>query len=348
MPSPPDSPAENPPDSPADSPADNPAHNPAASPVTTSDLVITGMSGAAEAARRLNAGGVVALPTETVYGLAASADQPAAIARVFAIKGRPVNHPLILHIAELSDLERWAIDIPDVALSLASICWPGPLTLLLRRSERVSEMITGGRDTVAIRIPAHALAQRVLALSGPFVAPSANRFGHVSPTTADHVLADLAEFLDPHTDGVLDGGPCQIGVESTILDCTVTPMQILRHGGISAEEIEALLLEGSLEAASGPQRASGMLASHYAPRIPVRLVESDFEMRSAIAECEAAGQQISVIDLCSDLVAYARDLYALLRAAENSHSDVIIARLPTAAGLGHAIRDRLHKAAAPR
>lgn len=343
MPSPPETPADDPSGTSPGSFSDTSRHE----NLQGEHLLITGVSGAAEAARRLDAGGVVALPTETVYGLAAAADQPDAIARVFSIKGRPVHHPLILHIAELADLQTWAIDIPDAASALGSVCWPGPLTLLLRRSKRVNEMITGGRNSVAIRVPAHALAQQVLALSGPFVAPSANRFGHVSPTSADHVLADLAEFMDPNTDGVLDGGPCHIGVESTILDCTVTPMQILRHGGISAEEIQALLLKGSLEAASGPQRASGMMESHYAPRIPVRLVESDHEMQITIAECEAAQLQIAIIDVSSDLVAYARDLYALLRNAETTYSDVIIARLPAAMGLGHAIRDRLTKAAAP-
>ncbi len=313
-------------------------------------LIIDGadpQTGAIEAAQRLLAGGVVALPTETVYGLAACADQPEAITRVFQIKGRPSTHPLILHIAQLSELTDWAADVPASAQLLASTCWPGPLTLLLRRSERVSDLITGGRDTVAIRIPAHALAQQVLKFSGPFVAPSANRFGHVSPTSAHHVLNDLGEFLRVGADGILDGGPCEIGVESTIVDCTVTPVQILRHGGISAEEIHDLL-SGQVDEASGPQRASGMLASHYAPKIPVRLCETSEEMTAAIAESETAGHQVSVIDLSTDLAAYARDLYALLREAETSGSDLIIARLPRAVGLGHAIRDRLSKAAVPR
>jgi L-threonylcarbamoyladenylate synthase len=313
-------------------------------------LLIDGMdlrTGAAEAAQRLRAGGVVAVPTETVYGLAACADQPEAIARVFQIKGRPSTHPLILHIAEISELTEWVVEIPASAQLLASTCWPGPLTLLLRRSKRVSDLITGGRDTVAIRIPAHALTQQVLKISGPFVAPSANRFGHVSPTTAQHVLNDLGEFLRLGVDGILNGGPCQIGVESTIVDCTVDPVQILRHGGISAEEIFALL-SGKVAEASGPQRASGMLESHYAPRIPVHLCETSEEMAAAITQHSGAHRKFAVIDLSSDLVAYARDLYALLREAENSGNDLIIARLPHATGLGHAIRDRLRKAAAPR
>jgi L-threonylcarbamoyladenylate synthase len=300
-----------------------------------------------EAARRLRSGGVVALPTETVYGLAAAADQPAAIARVFAIKGRPEHHPLILHISDANDLAHWVTEIPEDAARLATACWPGPLTLLLHKSDRVSEAITGGRSTVAIRVPAHALAQQVLQESGPWVAPSANRFGHVSPTTAAHVLADLGHLLNPDTDAVLDAGPCSIGVESTIVDCTVSPVQILRHGGITAEEIQRLLA-GRIDPTSGPQRASGMLASHYAPQIPVRLCETTDELQAALTESAALGQQAAVIDCSEDLVAYARDLYALLRDAENSACDLIIARLPPAEGLGHAIRDRLHKAAAPR
>jgi L-threonylcarbamoyladenylate synthase len=304
-------------------------------------------AGAREAARRLRAGGVVAVPTETVYGLAACADQPAAIARVFEIKGRPSTHPLILHLADATELSTWVAEITDSAALLASTCWPGPLTLLLRRSPKVSDLITGGRDTVAIRVPAHAVAREVLHLAGPFVAPSANRFGHVSPTTATHVKTDLGTFLDPSTDGILDGGPCEIGVESTIVDCTVTPVQILRHGGVTAEEIERILT-GPIAEASGSQRASGMLASHYAPRIPVQLCESDTELAAAVAHATAAGLKVAVIDLSTDLGAYARDLYALLREAEDSDHEVIIARMPKAQGLGLAIRDRLSKAAAPR
>jgi L-threonylcarbamoyladenylate synthase len=307
-------------------------------------LVITNP---ADAAQRLVSGGVVALPTETVYGLAASADHPAAIARVFAIKGRPETHPLILHIGDPNDLPTWVTDIPEDAARLAAACWPGPLTLLLNKSDRVSDVITGGRSTVAIRVPAHDLAQQVLSLAGPWVAPSANRFGHVSPTTCAHVLADLKDFLDPATDAVLDGGPCTIGVESTIVDCTVSPAQILRHGGITSEEIHRLLA-GRVDPASGPERASGMLVSHYAPHIPVTLCETDEEVREAQRSCAKRGLLAAVVDHSEDLVVYARDLYSLLRAAETAPHDVIIARLPAAEGLGHAIRDRLRKAAAPR
>jgi L-threonylcarbamoyladenylate synthase len=300
-----------------------------------------------DAAQRLLAGGVVAIPTETVYGLAACANNPGAIARVFAIKGRPTSHPLILHLLTPEDLPEWVAEIPTEASVLAHACWPGPLTLLLRRSDKVSDLITGGRDTVAIRVPAHPIAQQVLKESGPLVAPSANRFGHVSPTTALHVQDDLCSHLNPDTDGILEGGQCQIGVESTIVDCTVSPVQILRHGGISAEEIQQLL-SGLVESASGPQRASGMLESHYAPELPVRLCESQEQLDTAIQQSRDAGLRITVIDASNDLVRYARELYSMLRDAESSDADLIIARLPAAEGLGHAIRDRLHKAAAPR
>jgi L-threonylcarbamoyladenylate synthase len=305
------------------------------------------MTDPVEAAQRLRAGGVVAIPTETVYGLAACANNPDAIARVFAIKGRPTSHPLILHLLSSEELPEWVAQIPAEASMLATACWPGPLTLLLRRSDKVSDLITGGRDTVAVRVPAHAVAQQVLQESGPLVAPSANRFGHVSPTTALHVRDDLWSHLNPDTDGILDGGPCQIGVESTIVDCTVSPVQILRHGGISAEEIQQLLT-GPIESASGPQRASGMLESHYAPELPVRLCESQDQLEAAIEQSRGAGLNVTVIDASTDLVRYARELYAMLREAESSDADLIIARLPAAEGLGHAIRDRLHKAAAPR
>lgn len=314
-----------------------------------SDLILTD---ATEAAHRLRAGGVVAIPTETVYGLAAAVDHPAAIARIFRIKGRPTTHPLILHLADPAQLPEWVLEIPPDAARLAAWGWPGPLTLLLRRSARVPDLITGGRDTVAVRVPAHPLARAVLADAGPCVAPSANTFGHVSPTTAAHVLDDLTARLDEPHDGVLDGGPCEVGVESTIIDCTTPRAQILRPGGISTEEIHTLL-EGRLEQASGPDRASGMLPSHYAPGIPVVLCETTDELDLAVATHQSRGLDVMVIGPhvvqgTADLAGYARDLYSLLRRAETEGRQVIIALLPPAEGLGHALRDRLRKAAAPR
>ncbi|MCU0260315.1 MAG: L-threonylcarbamoyladenylate synthase [Ilumatobacteraceae bacterium] len=273
------------------------------------------MSGAAllitdphEAARRLESGGLVAIPTETVYGLAARVDRPDAVARVFALKGRPVDHPLIVHLATAEELPAWVVAIPDAAARLAAACWPGPLTLLLRRSALVPDVVTGGRDTVGIRVPAHPLTTRLLELVGTgLAAPSANRFGRVSPTTAQHVLDDLGDLLDPAHDAVLDGGACPVGVESTIVDCTVEPPQVLRPGGIAVEDVVALLADDGgvgLAPASGERRASGMLVSHYAPDATVRLV------------------------------------------ADRRGVQVVVAVEPPAAGLGHALRDRLLKAAA--
>ncbi|CAN0106161.1 unnamed protein product [Phaeothamnion confervicola] len=298
-----------------------------------------------EALRVLERGGLIAIPTETVYGLAANADDETAVQRVFSVKGRPTDHPLIVHVAIADHLGSWAASVPPAAEVLAATCWPGPLTLLVPAASRVLPVVTGGRPTVGIRVPAHPLTTQLLEqFSGPthrgLAAPSANRFGQVSPTSAEHVQADLGGDVDL----ILDGGPCPIGVESTIVDCTVDPPQVLRPGGISAETI-AELLHGRLATAAGPSRASGMLASHYAPACRVLLAES-----RAIAEQLAldVGHGVEVIDRSDDLVGYARDLYAILRDADARGVTTLVAVLPPPAGLGHAIRDRLTKAAAPR
>lgn len=286
----------------------------------------------------LRAGGLVAIPTETVYGLAADASNPDAVRRIFAVKGRPGDHPLIVHIAAAEQLGDWAATIPPSAAVLADSCWPGPLTLLVPRAARVLDVVTGGRSTIGVRVSAHPLTLELLArFGGGLAAPSANRFGRVSPTTADHVRADLGEDVD----FVLDGGPCPIGVESTIVDCTVDPPQVLRPGGIPTEDI-AILLNSTLGAASGPSRASGMLASHYAPRCRVLLVET-----LADAQAWAAGQSPTEILHDDDLARYAQSLYSRLRDADDRGVDTVIAVLPPPVGLGHAIRDRLTKAASP-
>lgn len=289
-------------------------------------------------------GGLVALPTETVYGLAADADDERAVRSVFAAKGRPADHPLIVHVAEAGLLGEWASEIPDSAAVLAETCWPGPLTLLVPRAARVLDVVTGGRPTVGVRVPAHPLATALLTRfrasggSGGLAAPSANRFGRVSPTTAAHVAADLGDAVDY----VLDGGPCPVGVESTIVDCTVEPAQVLRPGGISAEQVAALLgTDGVAPEASGPSRAPGMLASHYAPDAQVVLVSSGDEARRL---ADATPGSV-IVDHGADLASYARSLYADLRAADLSGATTIIAVLPPAEGLGHAVRDRLVKAA---
>lgn len=286
----------------------------------------------------LRGGGLVAIPTETVYGLAADASNDDAVRRIFAAKGRPADHPLIVHIESAEHLTNWAADVPDSAAVLAAACWPGPLTLLVPKAEHVLPVVTGGRPTVGVRVPAHPLTLELLRrFGGGLAAPSANRFGKVSPTTADHVRADLGDLVDY----VLDGGPCPIGVESTIVDCTVEPPQILRPGGIPDEQV-AELLRGELAPATGPRRASGMLASHYAPTARVLLAESNAAARALAAIHPGA----EVLDRTADLVESARHLYDDLRDADHRGVPVVVAVMPRAQGLGHAIRDRLTKAAA--
>jgi len=292
----------------------------------------------------IRSGGVVAIPTETVYGLAADVTNTEAVERIFDIKGRPHGHPLIVHVASPADLDRWSDRPSDAARLLARLAWPGPLTLIVPKSSEVPAIVTGDRPSVGLRCPAHRLATELLQqLDVGLVAPSANRFGAVSPTTAAHVLADLGDRLDPERDMILDGGPCAVGVESTIVDTTTDPVQMLRAGAISAREISTLI-GASVAGASGPARASGMLASHYAPRCQVRLVESlddAFALRAGTSRSE-------VLDLSGDLAESARRLYGELRAADEREVGTLIVVLPRPEGLGHAIRDRLTKAAAPR
>ncbi|MEX2625989.1 MAG: L-threonylcarbamoyladenylate synthase [Ilumatobacteraceae bacterium] len=312
---------------------------------TGSDLVTTDID---RAVARLDAGGVVAIPTETVYGLAALADRPDAIRRMYAIKGRPTDHPSIVHVADVDHVHEWAV-LPDGrATILATACWPGPLTLLLARGPRVADEVTGGRPTVGIRVPAHPMTNALLRrLDGAVAAPSANRFGQVSPTTAAHVVADLGDLLDPERDAILDGGPCPVGIESTIIDCTVAPPQVLRPGGIPTEDVERLL-DGALAPAAGPVRAAGMLASHYAPRCRVHLATDRAAADATQQRIGAAGRAVGVLDRTDDLVAATRHLYADLRDADRRGLDDLVVVLPPPAGLGHALRDRLTKAAADR
>jgi L-threonylcarbamoyladenylate synthase len=295
-----------------------------------------------DAVTALRAGLLVAMPTETVYGLAADARNEEAVRRIFAAKGRPADHPVIVHLAGASELDRWAASVPASAARLAATCWPGPLTVLVAKAADVLDVVTGGRDTVGLRVPAHPLALELLArFGGGLAAPSANRFGRVSPTTAEHVRHDLGALVDV----VLAGGACAIGVESTIVDCTVEPPQVLRPGGIADEQIAALLDHGVAEA-SGPSRAAGMLASHYAPLCRVELAASRSQADELAAARSAEGLRVDVIDATADLAAYAHSLYGWLRAADERKLDVVVAVLPPAVGLGHAIRDRLMKAAA--
>lgn len=288
----------------------------------------------------LRAEKLVAIPTETVYGLAAIATSTSAINKIFTVKGRPTNHPLILHIASPPDINHWSVDLSEVAKILTTQYWPGPLTVIVKRSSKVCDEITGGRETVAIRCPEHEVAQQLLyRLGTAVVAPSANRFGKVSPTCAEHVVNDLGDDIEI----VLDGGQCSIGIESTIIDCTTQPPQLLRAGAITAEQIEREC--GFVVAdAIGESRASGMLKKHYAPNCQIELVETfAIAIERQIFHTQN-GLKSDIFDLTSDLDEYARSLFARLRQADQKDVKVVIAVKPPEIGLGIAINERLGKA----
>ncbi|WP_275462331.1 L-threonylcarbamoyladenylate synthase [Streptomyces noursei] len=312
------------------------------------------------AAGWLRAGGLVALPTETVYGLGANAEDPAAIARIFQVKGRPPSHPLIVHIADADQLDDWVEEVPVTARLLAEHFWPGPLTLVLRRGRRVPLEATGGLETVAVRVPDHPVALALLsAFGGGVTAPSANRFGSVSPTTADHVRTELGDAVD----FVLDGGPCQVGVESTIVDVTGEFPSILRPGGVTREDLEAVLGIPIGVPSTSHVRVPGQHPSHYAPRARVVLVEPE----KVVAEAKTAqelGHRVgvllpasltgtamtahAVVTLPGSMDSYAHGLYGFLRELDQQGCDLIVASLPAEEGLGLAIANRLHRAAGPR
>ena len=294
------------------------------------------------AIRYLNDDLLIGLPTETVYGLAALASRPKAIAKIFQVKARPTNHPLILHLANYRQLEKWAQDVPSYVQVLCEKFWPGPLTVILQRTTKVCDEITGARETVAIRIPNNQVALTLLKkLDDGLVAPSANRFGKVSPTSAKHVVDDLGDEVSL----VLDGGDCEIGVESTILDCTRSMPQILRSGAITKDVLESVA-KISIALSDGESRASGMLEKHYAPNCRVELVETTADAERRSSELVSENQQVQILDFFGDAVSYANQLYARLRQADQSGTDVVIAVMPINAGLGEAIRDRLIKASA--
>ncbi|WP_322511521.1 L-threonylcarbamoyladenylate synthase [Chloroflexus sp.] len=326
----------------------------------------------AHAAELLRRGELVAFPTETVYGLGGHALDEAAVAAIFAAKGRPASDPLIVHLAATGDLPLVAATIPALAAQLATAFWPGPLTLILPRHPRVPLAVTAGRETVAVRVPAHPVAHALLVAAGvPVAAPSANRFGHTSPTTADHVLADL----DGRIAAVIDDGATPIGIESTVLDCTTTPPTLLRPGGISLEALEAVV--GPVQVRTRPTDAEqhgltspGLLDRHYAPDHELWLFSGPPATALARLRAEAetllkAGLRVGVLlpaeDLAllrdlpveteslgpaSDPAAMAHRLYAALRALDARHPDRILARDLDDAGLGRALRDRLRRAAA--
>lgn len=311
------------------------------------------------AVRILRAGGLVAIPTETVYGLAADASNPAAVRRLYQIKGRPPGHPVIIHIAGIEALPRWASRVSEDARRLAEAFWPGPLTLILPRTGAVVDEVTGGRDTVGLRVPDHPLTLALLrAFDGGLAAPSANRFGRVSPTTAADVLADLGGDVDL----VLDGGPCGVGVESTIVDCSEegAPPVILRPGGVTAEQIEVALGHPVRRTAGGPSRAPGMLPAHYAPHAQVIVVENPEDALALAGTHASTGKRTGlltpramrapegVIALIAGETpeAYAALLYDRLREADRLGLDLLVVVPPPAVGVGVAVRDRLTRAAA--
>jgi len=306
----------------------------------------------ADAARALRAGALVAFPTETVYGLGADAQNAEAVARIYSVKGRPADHPLIVHIDSIDRMGDWSSDIPEYAIKLARDYWPGPMTLVLKRSAIAKDFITGGQDTVGLRVPAHPLA---LGLLGAFVkegglgiaAPSANRFGAVSPTTADAVQEELEQYMGD-TDLILDGGPSLVGVESTIIDCTGDAPKILRLGAITKEMIEETTGLSVAEPSSEKPaiRVSGSLESHYSPKAKV-LLDVVAEAGDGLIAPDQIPTPNGVIRLMapSTIEQYARDLYRALRLADQKGLEVVVVLQPGGDGLAAAIRDRLQRAA---
>jgi L-threonylcarbamoyladenylate synthase len=298
----------------------------------------------ARAVAVLRAGGVVALPTETVYGLAADVTSPAAIARVYAIKGRPPDHPLIVHAHDLGALDGYVASASVALRALANAFWPGPLTVVVERGERTPRSVTGGQDTVAVRVPDHPLALAILAsFGGALAAPSANRFGRISPTTAEHVRADLGDEVD----FIVDGGPSAVGVESTIVDLTGTVPAVLRAGAITASQLGEVLGVPVVTRVGGAVRAPGTLPSHYAPRARVVLVEEAAREDAARAHAQR-GERVALLTLPPDAARAARALYATLRDLDAEGYDTIVATLPADTEANAAVRDRLMRAAAPR
>lgn len=287
----------------------------------------------------VNNRGVVGIPTETVYGLAARADYEDSVRRVFDIKGRPHDHPLIAHLAPTADYSEWGF-FNESALLLAEVFWPGPLTLLVPRTSRVKDWVTGGRNTVALRVPSLGVTQQLLALiNDAVVAPSANRFGKVSPTTAQHVANDLGVDVDI----ILDGGPCSVGVESTIVECIGETIKILRPGFISARQVSDVC-GIAISSEPGESRAPGMLNSHYAPIAKVVLVQSLAEAQEKAALLSESDGRWAILHY-DDSLEYATHMYDLLRRFDEDLVSIVFATLPQDDHMGMAIQDRLRKAA---
>jgi len=303
-----------------------------------------------DAAAVLINGGLVAFPTETVYGLGADACNAAAIARIYSVKGRPADHPLIVHVPSMDALGDWAADVPAYAIALARDYWPGPMTLVVTRSELAADFITGGQDTVGVRVPNHPVALGLLeafAKAGGkgIAAPSANRFGNVSPTTAQAVSDELSDYLGM-SDVILDGGACAVGVESTIIDCTGDVPKILRPGAITEEMIEYSTGLEVLDADGVAIRVSGSLESHYSPIAKVVLDQSPVAGQGFIAMADVA-TAAGVIRLAAPTThdEFARVLYSALRAADEQGLSTVVVAQPGGNGIAIAIRDRLMRAA---
>ncbi len=307
-----------------------------------------------QALAALRRGDVIGLPTETVYGLAADASRPEAVRRIFELKGRPADHPLIVHVADDRQLERWARDIPEAARVLAKAFWPGPLTLILRKQPGVPDEVTGGQATVGLRCPAHPMALALLhEFDGGLAAPSANRFGHVSPTTATHVRDEFGDAVPV----VMDGGDCEVGIESTILDLTGDTPRILRPGRITRAQIEALVGAVAEGGDAHSPRASGTLDAHYAPRTALLLMPRD-ALAAEARQQEALGKRVAVLtmgDLPEGLRGialpahpdgYAHGLYAALRSLDAMGANLLLAQRPPDTVDWLAINDRLRRSAA--
>jgi len=305
----------------------------------------------------LRAGGLVAFPTETVYGLGADASNPAAVREVFALKGRPANHPLIVHLHDAGQLDDWAREVTPAARRLAAAFWPGPLTLVLPRSSRVPDAVTGGQDTVALRVPSHPVARALLAaFGGGIAAPSANRYGRVSATCAAHVREEFGAALPV----VLDGGESDVGLESAIVSCLEDPPRLLRPGAITPAQLRAVAGGLSIGTAGGSPRVPGSTRSHYAPRTPVTLVD-DAMLDAEMAGDLAAGRRVAVlacrpapasangavwVDAGAAVEPYAHALYANLRDLDKAGcTRLLVQAVPPGEGWD-AVRDRLSRAAA--
>jgi len=302
------------------------------------------------AALSLKNGHLVAFPTETVYGLGADASNPEAIARIYDAKGRPSDHPLIVHIASIDAMGQWATEIPGYAITLARDFWPGPMTLVLKRSDLAQDFITGGQETIGLRVPAHpvalALIQEFNAIGGKGIAaPSANRFGAVSPTTAEAVEEELSPYL-LEGDLILDGGPSLVGVESTIIDCTGPTPAILRLGAITPMMVEESTGLVALEANPASIRVSGSLNSHYSPKAKV-LLDVIAEPGDGLIAPDQIPTPNGVIRLSAPgtIEQYARELYQALRSADQRGLSVVVVLQPGGDGLAAAIRDRLQRSA---